>query len=141
MVAVSAGGTHAANGIGVLHPLRLVPDQTADVPLVMRRKSSCPSDRAGSPASRRRSFIRFVSTTSYTNRLHPGPLPSFPVVRQGCDISALLQKWGAAIRPELVEIRGKPRRRDRGSFGGHTRVTAQDCERGEGPGASATSWL
>lgn len=44
--------------------------------------------------------------------LAPGIIAIVAVIRQGRDIPAILQKWAAPIRKELLEIRGKIERRE-----------------------------
>jgi len=44
--------------------------------------------------------------------LAPGIIAIVAVIRQGRDIPAILQKWAAPIRRELIEIRGKIEHRE-----------------------------
>ena len=54
--------------------------------------------------------------------LAPGLIAIVALIRQGRDIPAILQKWAAPIRRELIEIRGKI---ERGEIGVSSRRTPQ----------------
>jgi hypothetical protein len=60
-----------------------------------------------SPEVVRYVFILSASTTSFYEPLAERFIAIVAVIRQGRDVPAILQKWAAPIRRELVEIRGK----------------------------------